>query len=120
MTLQDSIEILKHDLQQLLDYYLTHEKPEDKRDRSFFEYVRKETTPIYNKIKGWEEEALDFVKNRDVRVHPQQVASTAENLELILMHSYYVDVRKKRYMELYKSIEYVFELLMEDLQTQKT
>ncbi|QDP40423.1 DUF1798 family protein [Radiobacillus deserti] len=120
MTLHESIESLKKDLQHLHTYYETHEKPENKRDPAFFEYVKEETTPIYKKIKAWEQEALAFVKDREVRVHPQQVASTAENLELLLMHSYYIDVRKKRYMELYKSVEYVFDLLLKDLRAKNS
>ncbi|MDC3415338.1 DUF1798 family protein [Aquibacillus salsiterrae] len=102
---------LERTFAQLKDKYLTSEKPLDKRDQAFFNYVKEETTPLYKMIQQWETLAETFVKRREVGVHPQQVVSTKENLELLLLHSYYIDVKRKRYMELYQSIQYVFDLL---------
>ncbi|MDL4840842.1 DUF1798 family protein [Aquibacillus rhizosphaerae] len=106
---------LKERLDRLAQYYLENEKPKDKRDKDFFMFVREQTTPTFQLLQEWEMEALKFVKNRDVRVHPQQVSSTKENMDLLLMHSYYIDVNRKRYMNLNKSVHYVFDILLEDL-----
>ncbi|MRH42443.1 DUF1798 family protein [Aquibacillus halophilus] len=117
MELRDKIDQLTKELEKLKEHYLNNEKPENKKDREFFIFVKEQTTPVYQLIQDWEVEATAFVKQRKVRVHPQQVVSTSENLELLLMHSYYIDVKKKRYMELYKSIHYVFDLLLNDLES---
>ncbi|WP_244535174.1 DUF1798 family protein [Gracilibacillus kekensis] len=109
------MEELEKELSSLQEYYLTHEKPENKRDPEFFAFVKEQTEPIFIKVDKWYEEALVFVKNRDVQVHPQQIESTEENIKLLLLHSYYIDVRKKRYMELYQSVLYVFDLLKNDI-----
>ena len=106
---------LRSEIEGLKTNYLQQEKPENKRDKTFFLYVKEKTTPVFQLIEEWEKLAASHVKNRAVNVHPQQVVSTKENLDLILMHSYYIDVKRKRYMELYQSVNYVFDLLLEDL-----
>lgn len=116
LMLLQHMETLEKELETLKENYLTHEKPENRRDPEFFAYVKKQTEPIFDIINQWYEEALTFVKNREVSVHPQQVQSTEENLHLILLNSYYIDVRRKRYMELHKSILYVFDLLKKDME----
>lgn len=95
--------------QQLKDRFLTNEPPEDMKDVVFFEKVKSETDPLFKLAEKWEEEALDAVKKRKIPVHPQQVESTRENFELVLLHSYYIDVKQQRYMELQQAIDYVCE-----------
>lgn len=107
---------LKKDFERLRDRYEISEKPEDKRSREFFLLVKEETTPVYNKIQAWEESASLFVKQRKVKVHPQQIASTKDNMELLLLNSYYLDAKRKRYMDLYQSIMYVFDGLLSDIE----
>ncbi|MDX8046157.1 DUF1798 family protein [Gracilibacillus sp. S3-1-1] len=119
MLLLTYIEDLEKELAHLKQYYLTHERPENKRDPEFFSFVKEHTEPVFKKIEIWLEEALQFVKSRSVKVHPQQIQSTEENFKLLLLHSYYVDVKRKRYMELHQSINYVFDLLKNDIANQK-
>lgn len=106
---------LKTDLARLKHRYETSEKPQNKRDRDFFQFVKQETTPLYEKIHLWEELASAFVKRREAKVHPQQVASTTENMELLLLNSYYIDAKRNRYMDLYQSVLYVFDALLDDV-----
>lgn len=115
MELKERTDYLKRQLDRLLERFEGNEPPENGRDREFFKLVKEETSPIYSNLELWEEGALAIVKERKASVHPQQVTSTRENMELLLMHSYYIDVRRKRYMELYKSIHYVFDMLLNDL-----
>lgn len=102
---------LTNELQQasqlLKDKFLTNEPPENTRDLDFFQKVKSETDPLFILAKEWEEKALDAVKQRRIPVHPQQVESTRENFELILLHSYYIDVKPQRFMELIQAIDYV-------------
>ncbi|WP_339228003.1 DUF1798 family protein [Oceanobacillus sp. FSL K6-2867] len=115
MELKKQTESLKSHLNLLKIKFEQNAPPENSRDKTFFLKVREETLPIYTLLDEWETTALKVVKNREAKVHPHQVASTRENMELLLMHSYYIDVRRKRYMELYTSILYVFDLLLEDI-----
>ncbi|AIF43602.1 DUF1798 family protein [Virgibacillus sp. SK37] len=116
MDLQDITKTLKHHLILLKNKYEMNEPPASMRDKSFFQQVKEETTPIYDLLEEWEALGLQTVKERKVNVHPHQITSTKENMELLLMHSYYVDVKRKRYMELYNSITYIFDQLIEELQ----
>ncbi|WP_053219446.1 DUF1798 family protein [Virgibacillus senegalensis] len=106
---------LKQELIPLKQRFETNEKPEDRRDKQFFLFVKEETTPFFEMVKEWEEKALQFVKNKEVTVHPQQVASTSDNLQIILMNSYYIDTPKTRYMEMYQSIVFVLDQLLADI-----
>lgn len=106
---------LKRHLQVLKDSYEKNDPPENKKDIAFFNSVKSKTEPIYALLSTWETDALEIVKQRKVNVHPHQVTSTRENMELLLMHSYYIDVKRKRYMELNHSVLYIFDLLLRDL-----
>ncbi|WP_010095840.1 DUF1798 family protein [Ornithinibacillus scapharcae] len=103
---------LKEDLGRLKDVFENNTPPEDRRDKAYFEMVKEKTLPIYELLEKWEVLALKVVKESKISVHPNQIASTRENMELVLMHSYYVDVRRRRYMELHQSILYVFDQLL--------
>ncbi|MFC4022978.1 DUF1798 family protein [Oceanobacillus longus] len=115
MELSSQTELLKRHLIRLKAIFEKNEPPESTKDKNFFLKVKDETMPVYELLEKWEETALKVVKERKANVHPQQITSTKENMELVLMHSYYVDARRKRYMELHNSILYVFDLLLEDI-----
>ncbi|PAD39484.1 hypothetical protein CHH53_06050 [Terribacillus sp. 7520-G] len=102
-------------LTRLKNRFLTEEPPSDKHDRAFFDLVKRETEPMYELLQKWHHSAADFVQQRDVSVHPQQIQSTEENVHLIILHSYYIDIRSERYMDYHQSIGYVIQLLDEDL-----
>ncbi|WP_404452813.1 YppE family protein [Virgibacillus necropolis] len=106
---------LKKQLQMLKDNYEENDPPENKKDMTFFTYVKNKTEPIYTMLETWETDALEIVKQRKVDVHPHQITSTRENMELLLMHSFYIDAKRKRYMELNHSVLYIFDQLLRDL-----
>lgn len=110
-----TLQIGKH-LDQLQDLYEQNNPPESLNDKDFFMKMKKETAEIYDLIEAWEENALGFVKDRKVNVHPHQIASTRENIELLLLHSYYVDAKRKRYMELNHSCHYIFDQLLDEIE----
>lgn len=88
-------------------------------DKTYFLQVKEETEPYFSKIEEWEELSLDFIKNKHSLLHPQQINSTKENMEALMLHSYYKDVRKRRYMEMNKSCRYIFQQLMKELENRK-
>lgn len=107
---------LREHLIRLKERFENTAPPKNRRDRDFFQMVKGETDPVYELLEQWEEATLEIVKQRKVNVHPHQVVSTKENMELLLMHSYFIDARPKRYMELYKSILYIFDQLLQELE----
>lgn len=112
MNLKQQTEKLGEILEELKNRFENSTPPKTMNDRQFFEIMKKETSPTFDLLQKWEESALEFVKNKHVNVHPHQIVSTKENIELTLLHSYYIDVRERRYMELYKSITYIFDQLI--------
>src|SRR5699024_1544703 len=102
-------------LNELKEKYEKNSPPENRRDKQSFSMVKEETTPIYHMLDRWETMGLEAVKKREINVHPHQISSTKENMELLLMHSYYIDARKKRYMELNKSVKYIFDQMVREL-----
>jgi hypothetical protein len=103
---------LKDELNKLKEIFEQNNPPEDRRDKVFFESVKEKTLPVYELLEKWEKLALEIIKESKISVHPNQIVSTRENMELLLMHSYFVDVRRRRYMELNQSIIYVFDQLL--------
>lgn len=84
-------------------------------DSDQFAVVKEETTPIFDMLEQWEEATLALVKERKLTLHPQQIVHTRENFELLLMHSYFKDIRIRKYMETNKSCRYILELIIEEL-----
>lgn len=115
MNLIRNTELLLKHLMHLHEFFEEGKPPENIRDKAFFLQVKEEVTPIYELVEEWEEQALQAVKNREVNLHPAQINSTKENMDLLIMHSYYKDIRKRRYMEYYKSIRYIFEQIIHEL-----
>lgn len=114
---------LTKDLKEMIDtlhdlFFREGEKPSI-NDKDFFLQMKEETAPMYQLLAKWEEDALAEVKARNVQVHPHQVNSTVENIELLILHSYYKDIRKRKYMEYYYSTHYVCNQLL-DSNTQVT
>ncbi|WP_164668795.1 DUF1798 family protein [Virgibacillus doumboii] len=108
----------KEHADKLKEMYVKNDPPENRRDKDFFLKVKAYTEPIYELLEKWEDNALQVVKERKVNLHPQQVTSTKENMGLLLMHSFYIDVKRKRYMELNHSVNFILDQLLEDLQQQ--
>ncbi|MCA0983061.1 YppE family protein [Halobacillus yeomjeoni] len=107
------------ELKQLIDrlhlQFIESEGPVDKKDHAFFNKVKQETGPMFEINEAWRDEAEVFVKERKASVHPNQVKSTHENIEMIILHSYYLDVDRKRFKELYQSVHYVLDMMLNDL-----
>ncbi|WP_010530787.1 DUF1798 family protein [Lentibacillus jeotgali] len=115
MNLMQETEQLKEHLERLKHIYEENNPPESKKDKQFFLMVKERTEPVYEILAEWEEKVLKLVKERKVNLHPQQITSTRENMELLLLNSYYVDVKRKRYMELNHSILFIFDQLLIEL-----
>ena len=105
-------ELLRH-LEKSRDRFLTNGKPEE--DREFFMRVKKEADPVLDLLDEWEQGSLKLIENGNSTLHTQQIDSTKENMRTLLLHSYYRDVRKRRFMEMYKSCYYIYNQLIKEL-----
>ncbi|MFG6118417.1 MULTISPECIES: DUF1798 family protein [Thalassobacillus] len=115
--MKDLVELteqVKDMIEELRIKYEKETEPVDKNDHDFFQKVKTETKSMFQLNDKWLAAAEDFVKDKHVNVHPNQVKSTHENVELLILHSYYIDVKKKRYKELNRSVHYVMDMLLED------
>lgn len=110
--LRRQTEQLKKYIDQLKERYELNDPPKDIRDKSFFLTMKDETEEFYKLLETWKDHALEIIKNRKINVHPHQIISTTENIELLILHSYYIDARRKRYMELNKSCHYIFDQIL--------
>ncbi|HEX6593492.1 MAG TPA: DUF1798 family protein [Bacillota bacterium] len=115
MDLKEQTNKLAQHLVYLKEIYETYEPPKNKRDSQFFSNVKKQTEPVFHLLVEWEAKALQTIQTNEVHVHPQQIVSTKENMELILMHSFYKDVKRKRYMELIQSVQFILDQLRRSL-----
>lgn len=106
---------LKHYLHSLKEKFENNQPPKSVNDMEFFLKMKKETAPIYDLLEKWEDTTLHLIKKRKLNVHPHQIKSTKENMELLILHSYYVDARRRRYMELNHSCIYIFDQLLHEL-----
>src|SRR5690625_5747269 len=104
---------LMDELNRLKDIFYEEKSTLEKNE--FFNYVRKDSELIFDSLTKWEHAALDFVKLNKSKVAFQQIIATKENIELIILHSYYKDIRKRRYMEYYSSSLLVLKLLSNEI-----
>src|SRR5690625_2675313 len=98
-------------LPELEETYRDEEKVERKRE--IFEHVRKATEEYFTLLDAWEESAHILSKEGRILVFPQQIDATKENMQALIMHSHYKDVRKRKYMEILQACHYIFTQSLE-------
>lgn len=113
--LQLITEKLKDELSFLKEKFETSERHQNQRDRDYFLYVKRESKPLFNLIDQWYEQTIELLQIEQMALYEEQVHSTKENFEMLILHSYYVDIRKRRYMEMNKSCLYVFDQLLKEI-----
>jgi len=107
-------EKLLEEVNQCQDRFLSGDKPE--KNREFFNAIRKEADETFNLLDGWVKQATVLVEQKEIKVlHLQQIEATKENVESLVLHSYYKDTRKRRFIEIYKSCYYIFAQVLKEL-----
>ncbi|MGM0522781.1 MAG: DUF1798 family protein [Bacillota bacterium] len=91
--------------------YQQDKTPAKLNDRESFSMIKEEVTPQFQLLEQWEEELLTDIKSHALSIHPSLVQSTRENMELIIMHSFYHDTDVKRFNELVKSVDVVIDMV---------
>lgn len=113
MTLIEITKQLINHIHFLKDQFFVKQLEQDERE--YFAQVKKETEPIFSLLKNWEEKSLQYVKQTKSVVHFKQINATKENIELMIIHAYFKDMRKRRFMEYYNSSLYVLQQLEGEL-----
>lgn len=107
---------LKSELSLLQEKFESTESQNIKRNREFFEYVKNDSELLFELIEKWSEQTTSLIENNNISVYQDQVNATKENFEMIILHSYYADIRKRRYVEMNKSCLYVFDRLIKEIE----
>lgn len=107
---------LSDEKNKLVVLYKTKQIEPSSDKHAFFYEVKEQTTPIFAAVDEWEKIINEAIKDQSLKLHPSLVAQTKENFELIIMHSYYHDVDEKRYQELIKSIDYVLDIIEQEME----
>src|SRR5690625_4504067 len=108
---------LKGELASLKRKLESDEGKKNERDRHYFEYVKADSSFLFELIEQWYELTVKFIDHHKSSIYEKQVRATKENFELLILHSYYKDVRKRRYIELNRSCRYVFDQLLKELES---
>lgn len=111
MSLLLETETLISHMNKLKDIFEEGGGERDMNDPKLFSVVKEETTPIFKLLEIWEESATSFVQDHKLKVFFPQIIATKENIEVLMLHSYYKDLRKRLYMERYNSVLYVLDNL---------
>lgn len=88
---------------------------EPENTSEFFDFVKSETEPIFVLVKEWER-LLAEESAQDRMIIPENIIlSTKDNMTALIMHSFYKDVRRRRYMEIKRSCLYTFQSVLKEL-----
>lgn len=88
-------------------------KPENTSE--FFNFVKTETEPIFAIVKRWEHLLSEQGAKKMLIIPEQIIDSTHDNITALIMHSYYKDVRRRRYMEIKRSCIYTYQSVLKGL-----
>lgn len=111
MTVLSQTETIDQIKRTCLIRYTNGASPAKLNDREAFHVIKEEVTPQFQLMEQWEDELLTDIKTHTLSIHPSLVQSTRENMELIIMHSFYHDTDVKRFNELVKSVDVVLDMV---------
>lgn len=113
-----NVKLLTHDLisyTSILEKTFTNTSIKPENSRSFFDYVKKDSEPIFNLLQKWETELKEFHQKNQPLITISMMDSTIDNMTALIMHSYYKDVRRRRYMEIKRSCLYTFQSILKEV-----
>ncbi|GEM01434.1 protein of unknown function [Halolactibacillus halophilus] len=111
MTILSQTETIDRIKQTCFIRYQKKTPPAQLNDREAFNVIKQEVTPQFQLLEQWEDTLLTDIQTHTLSIHPTLVQSTRENMELIIMHSFYHDADIKRFNELVKSVDVVLDMV---------
>ncbi|GAA0347970.1 hypothetical protein GCM10008967_42870 [Bacillus carboniphilus] len=80
--------------------------------RDFYKEVKPFADQVKILLDEWEPLAIKWLKEHSVKnVHPQQIAHTTENLDMISIQCFFPETSLKRFRHYAESVEYVLKSL---------
>ncbi|TXC93247.1 DUF1798 family protein [Metabacillus litoralis] len=93
-----------------------NQKPE-KTEELFYQDVKPMFELALDKVQMWKPLAEEWVKmNKPKYIHSAQIDSTIDNIEQIVLQSFYKDINKQRFHNLYNSVEYVLSSILSEIE----
>lgn len=111
-------EEIKHVTLSLIQYVsILEEKFNDKtiepeNTELFFNYVKEDTKEVFKQLEKWVAILMDQNKKEQPIIPVSIISSTKDNMTALIMHSYYKDVRRRRYMEINRSCIYTLQSVL--------
>lgn len=112
------IQNLTNSLIEYTDYLqslFSEENREVNHSETFFNFVKTDSDNIFATLKKWQQAVKNGIAIGELSTPVQVIDSTVDNMSTLIMHSYYKDVRRRRYIEIKKSCMYVFHLILKEL-----
>lgn len=101
-------------LTSLEEVYRSEEEVE--RSREFFNEIKPKVESYLILLESWGKATHQLASAGKLQVFPQQIDATIDNMKALIMHSFYKDVRKRRYMEIKQACYYIFMQSIEGLE----
>jgi len=110
---QHLLELLQESKQRFESF---QEKPE-KTEAYFYDQVKPNFEMMKDKSNVWEQLALEWIKEKKPKyIHPSQIESAMENVEQVVLQSFYKDINKQRFNNLHHSVEYLLNNIMDEIE----
>jgi hypothetical protein len=91
------------------------QKPE-KTEALFYNKVQPTFELVMNHANTWKPLAEAWVKdNKPKYIHLSQIESTIENIEQVVLQSFYKDVNNQRFHNLHYSVEYIVNSILTEI-----
>jgi len=81
----------------------------------FFTYVKNNSKEIFAILDEWVNLLSELNEQGNSVINQAIIESTKDNMNALIMHSYYKDVRRRRYMEINRSCIYTYQSVLKEL-----
>ena len=114
--IKSSLHLLKF-LTECKHRFESFQKKPDKTEAYFYEQVKPTFELIKEKANDWEQLALEWIKKEKPKyIHPSQIESAMENIEQVVLQSFYKDINKQRFHNLEHSVEYLINTIVDEIE----
>ncbi len=108
---------LLNDLTECRQRFESFQKKPEKTDEYFFNEVKPTFELIKDKSDIWEQYASEWIKKEKPKyIHQSQIDSATENLEQVVLQSFYKDINKQRFHNLHHSVEYLLSTMLAEIE----
>lgn len=92
-------------------------KEMEEYDPDFFGEVKPYADKVHITLDTWRELTLEWIKEEKPKyLYQLQIDTAIENIELLVVQSFYKDTREKRAKEMYQSIVYTLTAILDKIE----